>query len=103
MNRRERIVAVYLLGLRGHEYRTPEEIRNVTGLPLVDVKAALATLFKIGMVVKASDGEGGHYQYRAKHPRCESRHREGKRSWRCTKEQHHNGLHLNSAGGRRWL
>jgi hypothetical protein len=33
MNRRERIVAVFLLGLRGHEYRTPEEIRNVTGLP----------------------------------------------------------------------
>ena len=35
-------------------------------------------------------------------PRCESRKREGKRSWRCTKAVNHKGMHSSMAGGRRW-
>ena len=41
-------------------------------------------------------------------PRCESRKREGSRSWRCTKDAGHppvsalDGGHFNLGGGRRW-
>lgn len=36
-------------------------------------------------------------------PRCESRHREGKRSWRCVNGIEHQGEHSAGSGGaRRW-
>lgn len=35
-------------------------------------------------------------------PRCESRKREGRRSWRCTKAVGHQRRHVNMGGGRLW-
>jgi hypothetical protein len=35
-------------------------------------------------------------------PRCESRKREGKRSWRCILAAGHVRSHLSIGGGRRW-
>jgi DNA-binding MarR family transcriptional regulator len=86
---------------RREDYRTVEEIADGVGSTPRATRVVLDRLFRRGFLVKGKDDDED-WRWRAKRGRCESVHREGRRSWRCGKEEHSRGMHSSSGGGRTW-
>lgn len=68
----------------------------------VSVEPPPDPLAGMGLYRVCSMNEDGTWQEWRTWERCESRHFEGNRSWRCQRESGHEGQHSSLPGGRRW-